>query len=184
MLPGGRHGRAPEAGDCAHFFTGDPRHLLRLTQGAPLGQAILNHAFLNRTQIGQGLRMGDKHLNQFRFGKNVQTQRESVVQRRTLAAKTQRHARQRVTRIDMGKVVERFLAGSDVHPAITAAAQRCNQVRFGRLRVTVQRHRAGGISRLNQRGFLRGNGGKPCQQGVGVIIQQRGVLACFVHPRG
>ena len=82
----------------------------------------------------------------------------------------------------MRKVVKGALADNHVHALIIATAQRREQVGFRRLGVTIQSDGAPGGQRPRNRVLPRVGHCQARQQGIGVVIEDWGVLARCVDP--
>ena len=179
LLYCGRHGVTPVAGNGSHIGGGDPRHRLRLSQGAPFFQTRFNHRFIHRRHGCTG----DKELHQFGLGNQAQTQREGIVGRRFGGRrKTDRHIGQGMTGVDMGEVVKSPCAHGHVHTSVAAAAQGGQQMRFRSLSVAIQPDGAACMQRTFDGALLGFCCGQPRQQSVGVVIQYRSVLAGLINP--
>ena len=82
----------------------------------------------------------------------------------------------------MREVIERALPGGDVQPPVTVAAQGQQQVRFGALGMAIQANAAPTGQGLVNGLLTRLRRIDTGQQGVGIVIQHRGVQARLVNP--
>ncbi|MNN47976.1 hypothetical protein D3C81_1624210 [compost metagenome] len=124
LLFRGGNGAAPVAGNGRHFLGGDPRNALRLAQGTPFFDTRFNHRFFYRAnqRVQRGTR--NKQLDQLGFRDQAQAQREGIVADITGARReTYGHVRQAMAGVDMGKIVKGALAGRNIQPTVSAAAQ-------------------------------------------------------------